>query len=482
VIAQPDHQVGLPSLIGLFVGLGVLGTLVGSALRRLTVRYQYPTGTACAIIQRTVTERAGSEEGRRPVRLLALWGTAGGIATLPTRIALEPGGDGLLPAFLNPLLFGVGVVVGPRIGIGLLLGALLGGAVFVPCLASLGVPEAEFPKWFAWVGSALLLLPSAVSFATAWRGRQKWSDPPGFEPGKQAFAPAPLRTYGAIGSAALAMTVIGAHLVFAIPAWMSMAALIATVPLCFMNARIAGDTDSNLISLVPVTLFSIFLFAVKDWEGAVIALLGVGTLGIVVVTAAVDMAYDYRAGYLINANPTQQAWVQLFGVLVGAAVAVPVVILLANHYGFGSGGLPAPMPRMFATMVNDFVHAESAFSSGLVTTLVVVSVFGCAYALLSASPRIGRFLPSLFGIGIGLIIGPPALTIFLGSMIKVAITWRRSRGLAGDMLAAAVARSEQDCLLAGSSVFAAAAIVGVFVIFWQQLQAGLGLDLFYLAR
>jgi len=86
-IIRPDFHPHWSLLIPLFATMGLLGAIVGSTVRKRMVGHFFPSGTACAVIQRSVTEPV--PEGRRsPVSLLVIWGSIAALLTIPTKIAL----------------------------------------------------------------------------------------------------------------------------------------------------------------------------------------------------------------------------------------------------------------------------------------------------------------------------------------------------------------------------------------------------------
>src|SRR5438128_83060 len=132
------------------LALGLIGVMIALALRRRLLEEEdlpFPTGVATAEVIEVL--HAGGPEGRGRARSLLTGGVAaavvawfrGGkpalipeILAMPGRVAgvpLESLGSG---GSTSPLLWGVGIVVGPRIAIGLLSGSVLGWLVLGPWL------------------------------------------------------------------------------------------------------------------------------------------------------------------------------------------------------------------------------------------------------------------------------------------------------------------------------------------------------------
>ena len=199
--------------------------------------------------------------------------------------------------------------------------------------------------------------------------------------------------------------------------------MIIAWPLCVVNGRVAGDTDINPVRLVAIVLLSAFFWLFTDSSGTVIAMLGMAVVGGTLASVAVDMMQDYRTGYLVDANPTHQTTVQFFGVLFGALASVPVLYLLLNQLGIGPGSaLPAPGAQVWAAMAQAMAGGFDP-SNALLWAIVLTSLLGSLYAYLTVWPKTAPWMPSIFGIGIGMLIGMPgSAAILMGGLIKWAVT------------------------------------------------------------
>lgn len=473
----------------MFVGMGIVGTFVGSSVRRYMVGYFFPSGTACAVIQRTVT--GTGEEAARPVRLLALWSAISGLLTIPTKITLTKGKAALLHGIplgyknlsigLEPLLYGIGLVVGPRIGLGMLIGALAGQFVILPQVKSAGIDPSMHTTWVRWTAIAVLTIPTFAAILFAYFFRTPAIVPPGFTPGKTQYGPPPSRmfVYGALGLVGVLLTAIGAHQLFGVSWVLTVLTIAVSWPLCVMNGRVTGETDINPVRLVAIVLLTLFATLVS---GGAVALLGIAIIGGTLAGMAVDMMQDFRTGYLVNANPSHQTTVQVFGTIAGALVAVPFIFFIDSKIGFGPGtSLPAPGAQIWSAMAQAFTGGAK-LSQGLITLIVIVSIVGSGYAFLTVWPRSGAYMPSLFGMGIALLLPfEMSAAIFLGSMMKWGVSVLYQRGKEAAARRVAVQEAGNDTMLVGSAIFAASAVISVLVVLLTELMAKLKLDWFFLA-
>ena len=160
------------------------------------------------------------------------------------------------------------------------------------------------------------------------------------------------------------------------------------------------------------------------------------------------------------------------------------MLLLAERIGFGPDtSLPAPGPQIYSRMATALTEQGASLTNGLIIAIIVISVVGCLYAYATVHPKSQKYMPSLFGMGIGLLLPVSAsLGIFLGGMIKWgAVKMATGRVKQKDKLPEVTARAKDDTMIAGASVFAASALVTVVLILGLLLLEQFGLYPFYLA-
>jgi uncharacterized oligopeptide transporter (OPT) family protein len=485
-IAEPGFDPPWYQLVPMFAAMGMFGALVGTSVRKQMVRYYFPSGTACALIQNAVTKELAPGERNRPVFMLKLWGTLAAIATFPTLATFKKGGEALLQAIeirlpfdrlpvlgigVEPLYYGIGMVVGPRIGLGMIIGSLSSPLVVGWSLENTAY-AADTGDWIKWAAIAVLTVPTFVTIVFAYLYKSLHVTPPQFKPGRTTFL-APERRkwlYGGIAIVCTPVIAVTAQLVFGLPWFIAIFTMMIAWPLCIVNGRVAGDTDINPVRLVAIVLLSGFFWMVAD--PSAITLLGMAVVGGTMAAIAVDMMQDYRTGHLLDQDSGHQTVVQFVGTIVGAIVAVPVLGLLLDARGIGEGStLPAPGATIWAAMA-DAMRGGFQPSAAMIWMIVGVSVGGSIYAWLTVHPKTSNYMPSLFGIGIGMLLGLPAsMAIFLGGMIRVVVAKlysARAEGESAKQAASEEARS--DTMLAGASIFAASAVVSILLIFSTTLM------------
>ncbi len=380
----------------------------------------------------------------------------------------------------DPTLYGIGIVVGPRIGFGILIGGLLKwkGTAFLTSFG--GVATADSGNWNLFWAIAVLTLPSFASILFAYIFRTPPVIPAGFQPNRTTYPIPPTRNIlyvvlGLLGTLGVAMS---AQYLFDLSWVASILTMMLAWPMCVMNGRITADTDINPVRLVAIVILSLFALWFAG-EGAMF-LLSMAIVGGTLAAMAVDMMQDFRTGYLVDANPTHQTTVQLIGTAIGAIAAVPFVLLVISELGIGpNSGLPAPGAQVWSGMAKAYTGGID-LSNGLLISIGVVSVIGCFVTFLENLPAVKRWVPSLFGVGIGMLLGIQACAaIFAGGMIKWTIMHFASKDKKGKAKDKAKDSANNDTLLIGAAVFAAAALVSILAILVTKVLSVTGVGIIY---
>lgn len=513
-LIDPEFSPNPYLLTALFAAMGFVGAIVGSSVRKAMVGYFFPSGTACAVIQTTVTKEVAPGERNKPIFMLKMWGTIAAVLstlklviwTSPQRIAEIVAGNKIIEAAggesetvphpvindythnlaaengvarsvgigADPLYYGIGLVVGPRIGLGMLIGALAVPFLLLPMLDGALVPDGGnfgqlFKDWKVWMSIGVLTLPTLAAIIFAYLFRTPPMVPPGFTPGatdytKPSGMTGIMATLLIVGAALVAW---GADAVFGMPWPVSLLVIAIAWPLCIVNGRVTGDTDINPVRLVAIVFLAGFAFLV---DSDVTALLGMAVVGGTLAAVAVDMMQDYRTGYLVDANPSHQTSVQLVGSIIGACVAVPTLLMLYGKLGLGPDStLKAPGAQVWAGVAKTMAEGMPAYE-GIWTAVIAVSLIGCVYAYLTVWPKTASLMPSLFGIGIGMLVGVEAsAAIFAGGLLKWIVSLVYKSGKSGEDQAAAAEEAGNDTMLAGASIFAAGAVVSIVWVALSEL-------------
>jgi uncharacterized oligopeptide transporter (OPT) family protein len=451
------------------VGLGTLGVLFAYSLRRRLLEDEalpFPTGAATAQLISTLhstgsayVERARGLWASGLASLVVTWlrdarGLIPASSLLPG--SLKVGGLGadtlLLGIGWNPMMLGIGVLVGPQAGLSILLGALVAWMGLAPWLVREGhVAGADFvslSSWLLWPGVGLMVGASVTSLASQVRALPAViADLRGLGRQGQGWeARAGQWVARAVPSAILLTGVVG-WFAFQLGPLYFLGALLLAFPLCAVCARATGQSDIAPISPVGQLAQLGFGMMAPGLPG-----LNVAT-GAVVSGAASHTSgslWSLQSGRLLGASASRQLLVQLPGLLLGAAVAVPAYFLLVSAHGLGSEALPVPTGQQFKAVA----EVTSRGLAGMPPSSTLVSALALALgAVLSvaARGRLARLLPSAAAMGIGFCVPAYyAVTICLGALLAAGVGRLRPS-------------STQTVQSAGAGAIVAEALLGVLI-------------------
>jgi uncharacterized oligopeptide transporter (OPT) family protein len=360
-----------------------------------------------------------------------------------------PAGQWTLGVEMSVLLVGGGMLMSFRVGWSLLLGAAVNYALLAPLMVGAGViPDAVSYKgifsWSLWPGAAILVSAGLLSFAFEWRtvarsfqelGLIFRRGRAGAEQDELSKVECPAWWFPA-GFALLGPVV--AYLcwrLFEIPWWAALAALPLSVVMGFIASRATGEMDvTPTKALGPVTQM---LYGAAVPGNIVANVMSANVTGGVGLHAA-DLLTDLKSGFLLGANPRQQFMAQMFGVVAGAAVVVPVFnLLVPTPDVIGSAEFPAPAAQVWAGVSRVMVNGLS----GMHPAARTAALFGVAVGVVLAVgdrflPKSAKaFWPSAAGVGIAMILPfSNSFGFFLGTAIAALVRRRGSEKAKGLVL------------------------------------------------
>ncbi len=409
------------------VGLGALGVWVAFVLRRRLLEEEalpFPTGVATADLISTLRARGEAPRGR--VRGLWRAGLCAVVVTwLRDGLRLFPGEVGQLQLGVgwSPLLLGIGVLVGPRVGVSLLLGALVSWGVLAPWLVREGrVAAAGFEHlvaWLTWPGVGLMVGASIVTFTALGRLvpalgsdvlRSGWR--------RAAGGGLTYWWQGSVVLLAVLLVLFLGNSVFGLRLPHLLLALGLLFPLCTVGARAAGQTDICPVATMG-DLQQVAFGAMSQGQPALSVAAGSVVAGAMASTSV--GLWSLQTGRLLGASVLQQFQAQLVGVLLGAAVSVPTYALLVEAHGLGSPELPVPAALQFRAVAEVSARGLEALPPGGAMAAGLGLLVGILLALL-ARGRLVRFVPSAVAMGIGFLV--PAyysVTICLGALLAALV-------------------------------------------------------------
>lgn len=440
-----------------FAVIAALGVFAAIPIKRQLINIEqlpFPSGTATA---ETITSMHGLGGKSDKARLLIWAGVTGAVIAFfrdakaawmpfnlpksfspPLRYGGHTAGEWTLSFDGSLILVGAGALMGFRTGWSLLLGAIVTYGVLAPAMVARGVITAVSYKvivqWTLWPGAAILLSSGLLSFAFQWRsvalsfsglaalfrrGPDRSDDPLAAVECPAWWFPA---GFAALGPVAVFLMIY----LFNIPWWASLLALPLSVVMGIVAARVTGETDvTPTKALGPVTQL---VYGGLVPGNMVANVMGANVTGGVGLHAA-DLLMDLKSGYLLGANPRQQLYGQLFGVVAGAAAVVPAFnLLVPDPSVIGSPEFPAPAVQVWAGVSRALTDGIGGLHPTARIAGLAGLVVGAALAIADrfASKRIKPYIPSASGLGIALVVpGNNAIAMFMGALVA-EIVRRRS--------------------------------------------------------
>ncbi len=349
---------------------------------------------------------------------------------------------------INPslLLIGFGAIIGPRVGISLVLGAVLAWLWIGPVGLAKGwiSPGPNDPtsswfetmnEWLLWPGVTLMVVASLASVAISLgQGlRSRWQqnlDENASEnstsevselPGKSPFR----NPYFIVGLLIASIGVIACqYAFFAIPIWTGFLAVILTFVLAVVAARVSGETGIPPIgALGKITQLSFGVIA----PGNVTTNLMAANVTGGAAGQCSDLLHDFRTGQLIGASAHLQTMAQCFGILSGALFGSAAYLILIPDPAsmLISEEWPAPAVvtwKAVAEVMRDGLHT---FPPASLPAMVIAGGIGVVLAILEKCLRGNwrKFVPSAPSIGFAFIIPASlSLTMGLGSILAILVT------------------------------------------------------------
>lgn len=471
------------AMIAWFAVIAALGVFAAIPIKRQLINIEalpFPTGTATAETLRSMHHGTKSDKSR----ILSVAGIMGAVVAFlrdtkaswmpwnlpahfgfPFRYAGHTAGTWTLSLDSSLLLLGAGGLMGFKTGWSLLLGGVLTYGALAPAMVARGVITSVSFKGIAqytlWPGAAILVSSGILSFAFQWRSvarslsglfqllssreADKRVDP-------LAEVECPAWWFPA-GFAVLSPIVIALMaILFGIPWWAGVIAIPLSLMMGVVAARVTGETDvTPTKALGPVTQAIFGALLPANVTANVMSANVTGGVGL----HAADLLTDLKSGYLLGANPRQQLYAQLFGVVAGAAVVVPAFnLLVPNAEVLGSDTFAAPSVLVWAGVAKVLSQGINGLHPAARVGIGVGALVGIGLVLLErwAPARLKPFIPSPSGIGIAMVVpGFNSISMFLGALIAEIL--RRKRP----------ALAEQTVVPVSSGLIAGESLMGIFI-------------------
>ena len=466
--------------------VSVLGVFMAVPLKRQLInidKLPFPSGIATAETLRSM-HSAGAEAlqkakalfiGAGAGVLVALWKDAPfmGKFAFPATFPLFPGAKGkalesnLTLGFEGSLIMvAAGAIMGIRVGVSLLLGAVVYYGVLGPWLIDNQMAQPGYRglvSWVLWPATAMMVTSGLLAFALRWRTVVRaFSSLGAVFGGNRSGRQDPLAHVEVPGSWFLwgtllagAACVLMGHYLFEITWWMGIVAVLATFMLSIVAARATGETD-----VTPVGAMGKITQLVYGVVAPTNITTNLMTASITAGAAShsADLLTDLKSGYMLGGSPRKQTIAQLFGVLAGTLLCVPVYMIVAKPEKLGSAELPAPAAKVWAAVAEMMAKGFDALPKGAVTAMIVGGIVGILITLGEEFlPKYRKWIPSATGLGIaGVIPAYNSISMFLGALAAWMLMKTKPEA------------NEKYTVATASGLIAGESLMGVAIILWLK--------------
>jgi len=352
---------------------------------------------------------------------------------------------------ISPTMFGVGMIVGQRVGISLALGAVVGWGLLGPLSSSyewVTGPIMDIktgPRgWILWPGVALMVSESLMSVAFSWKSVVSIFKNSSGKVVVTENQVVPRSVWFAGFSVVLIALTTSAYFIFSIHPIHSLIAVCLSSVLAIIGTRASGETDINPIGgMGKITQIA---FAAVDPGAVETNVLAAGITGAGAKQAG-DLMQDLKTGYMLGASPRKQFYAQCVGILFGVFVAVPIYKLFDTVYEIGGEKMTAPAAHSWKAMAELVTGGTGGLPQHVGVAIVCAAIFGAGCSVAKRFEALRPWTPSAMAMGIAFIVKPYlSLAMFLGSLFLVY--WARRAPNSASNFAVSIAAG----LLAGGAI------------------------------
>ena len=341
------------------------------------------------------------------------------------------------------LMVGVGILVGFRSTVSMMLGAIVAWGVIAPYAVAEGWAQAGDPDgmwfrplvvWLLWPGVVLMVVGSLTSFAFSWRsmvaaikGAVRAARSGEVAPNDDhAF---PLKSYMRLAAGALVLSVVLQWYLFGIGIGLAAFAVMLTFVLAIVAGRVAGETGITPVGAMgKVTQLTFGAMA----PGEVAANLMSANVTGGAASQCADMLHDLKAGLMLGSSPKYQGIAQIAGVVGGALAGCAAYLILvpdpAATLGTKEWAAPAVIQwKAVAELFRDGIDKLPA-GAGAAMAWAAVAGFLLAIAEKKLPQKLRVWVPSPAAAGIAFVIPAYYAVMFLigGLITKLLPKWAPS--------------------------------------------------------
>src|SRR6185436_10682869 len=317
--------------------------------------------------------------------------------------------------------------------------------------------------WVMWPATGMLVTGGLTSLALRWRLLiDTFRSLRGARIGSSEMPLSFVVTGVALSAVALCVV---QRTLLDMPVWMSVAAIILSLPLMLVGLRVLGETNWGPISAVSNMMQGVFAAIAPGNVAANMVASGVTRT---IAESSQAIMQDYRAGHIIGSKPRNIAIMQLLAVPIGAAAVSWMYPVFVQTYGIIDrtdpvtgqlikAQLTSPISNKWAGFAQILKDGVSALPSSALWALIIFSVLGVVFTILETRPRLKKFIPSPTAIGIGIIVPfSVVVTMFLGGL--AGYLWEKKHKASSEVYQLPLASG----LIAGEALVAVVASIYLY--------------------
>ncbi len=444
---------------------GLMGVLMAIPLRQHFIvdeKLTYPDGVAAGETLIVLDSRGTGARKAAMAMAVGTIASAGHMAMRKESLLLGWFNDGIAlgPQLVQKMGVGIsysllslgsGLLVGIRINISMIIGGLLAWVAAPYLTTGMGWVKADPTKldvlfWIMWPATGMLVAGGLTALALRWRILvQTFRSLSGARMG-QTELPLNVVIGGVVLSGAALVIIQKVNL--DIPVWMTLLAILLSVPLMLVGLRVLGETNWGPISALSNMMQGVFAFIAPGHIAA--NMTSSGTTG-TIATSSEAIMQDYKAGDMIGSTPRYLAIAQLMAVPIGAAAVSWMYPLLRDTYGIvgDDAKLTSPISQKWAGFADILQRGKDAMPSHALEALLIFAALGVVLTVLESKPRWKTWVPSPTGIGIGMLVPFQVIsTMFIGAL--GGWIWARAKRKSYDAYSTPLASG----LIAGEAIIA----------------------------
>ena len=373
-ILNNDAEFNVLQVMLVTVGGTILGLIFTSLIRKhfvVDADMPYAMGQAAAEVV-----VVGDEGGKQTGALAGSFAVAGIWTLLRDAFAKVPamwnfgfmqqyGSSGGL--WWSPMMIAVGFLIGPATIFVWFLGAVIGDFVILmggqmsgllDAATASGIKSSLGLGWMVGVGLAITakeIIPRARNIFGGMFNKGQASD--AIVP--MRWAPFVILILAVLFIFVLDLPVV-AVIITLLGVWLTTA----------MSSQCVGQSGIN-----PMEVFGIFVMAIAKVACSLEVTQAVFVAAIVAIAAGLtgDVMNDFKSGSILHSDPKAQWYGEFIGGVIGAVVAVGVMLVLVSAYGgsvFGSEMFPAAQAAAVASVVGGIANVP-VFFGGLIASIII---------------------------------------------------------------------------------------------------------------